>query len=123
MTTMTIGEVIEVLEKADPELDVYFAFCDLVPGEIDSWRGSYDEASIGFIGLQSTSEIPKVKDVLANLKESISGKWFAGYKGGEYQFTKDTPLHVDNYGRCTNTIINSVKKEDYCVYIKTKHEE
>lgn len=69
------------------------------------------------------SIIPKVKDVLANLKESISGKWFAGYKGGEYQFTKDTPLHVDNYGRCTNTIINSVKKEDYCVYIKTKHEE
>ncbi len=48
MTTMTIGEVMDALKRAKEDMPVMFAFCGLKPTKVESWRGIYAEASIGF---------------------------------------------------------------------------
>ena len=116
--TMTIGEVINVLKLAKWDMPVRFAFCGLSPTKVDSWCGIYNEASIGF----DESSAVTVKGMLHDLEGVVGGKLFSGYRGGQYQYTIDTPLHVDNYGRCTDTIIKSVEIKKYAVYINIKHE-
>lgn len=120
MKTMTIGEVIDVLKRANQDMPVMFAFCGLSPTKVDSWRGIYAEASIGF---DEHGEVT-VKEMLRDLEAAISGKLFSGYKGGKkYLYTIDTPLHVDNYGCSTDTIIKSVKIKEYAVYINTRSKD
>jgi hypothetical protein len=115
---MTIGEVINILELAKGDMPVRFAFCGLSPTKVDSWRGIYNEASIGFDG----STVVMVREMLRDLEEAVGGKLFSGYKGGKYLYTIDTPLHVDDYGCSTDTIIESMEIKEYAVYINTRHE-
>ena len=119
----TIGEVIDALEKLDPEQEIRYSFCNFVPTELISWRGDYHEAAIGFVNYHDNCGLRKVKDLLENLRSSINLKTFRDYKGGLYIYTRDTPLHVDNYGTSTNTVVKSVRDRGIFAHINTKYEE
>lgn len=118
-TTLTIGEVIAALESASPDAPVRFDFCGLMPSTVDSWRGIYAEAALGFsvFGADATAA-----QLLKNLREAIDGREFIGWKGGEYRYTSGTPLHVDNPGECTYTVIDRVEVGGWCVVLHTKRD-
>lgn len=117
--TLSIGQVIEALDQADPSVYVWFEFGALAPTHVMSWRGVYAEAALGF-----AQEPPMpAGELLRILRESIDGREFTGYKGGEFSYTADTPLWVDNYGKCSNTGIKAVSVDEYSVMLKTEHDD
>jgi len=117
---LILCELINKLESVNQELPIVFDDSNFVPTSIGSWRGSYRELAIAYEGGGSfnTDEIeyedheyghtykqqdtdlqenPKVKDLLEMLK-LCSGKSFTGYKGGNFEMGKTTPVWVANYG-------------------------
>jgi hypothetical protein len=45
---MTIGDVLNSLKHAKPDIAVRFDFGGVSPTKIDSWRGVYAEPALGF---------------------------------------------------------------------------
>lgn len=84
-TEMTLGELIEILEKHDPEIKLPTGL-----GNPHSWRGAYNE--IAFEIVKNTT----VGEMLAAAR-SIDDKVMTGYKGGEYTMNRDTKINIDNY--------------------------
>lgn len=112
---MNIGAIKKVLQSVPRFFDVYYDFCDLVPTHIESWRGRYDLPALGWdFGSKTT-----VADLLAELELATSGKVYHGHKGGEYVFTDNSQLHVDNPGQSSNTVIVMVEIGDYFVVLHT----
>ena len=117
---MTIGELLKALKPASPETQVYFAFGGVSPTTIRCYRGYYHEAALGFNDGQYGSDIMTVGGLRKELmRASRKGVTHTGWKGGEFQFTKDTTLYVDNDGRCTDTGIVRVEIKEYEVTIHT----
>lgn len=118
---MTIGQVLDSLGKAaKPDLPVYFAFGDCIPTTVGSWRGVYAEAALGFTLHRPP---PTVAQLRRELETAIDGRTFTGYKGGEYRYTRDTVLHVDNCGICSHTEIDRIELDDYLVRVHTIHDD
>lgn len=129
---LMLCEIISKLENiTNKELPIVFDDSDFVPTAIGSWRGSYRELAICYEGGNSfnTDEIeyedfeyghsykqqstelpkkPKAQDLLDMLKLCL-GKSFTGYKGGNFEMGKSTPLWVANYGTS-----NGYKSNDDC---------
>ena len=129
---LILVELISKLENVtNKELSIVFDDSDHVPTALGSWRGSYRELAICYEGDGSfnTDEIehedfeyghsykqqstvlpknPTTKDFLDMLK-LCSGKSFTGYKGGNFQMGKTTPIWVANYGTS-----NGYKSNDDC---------
>lgn len=122
----TINRLIHELEAMDSALPVYFDFCRAVPTVIDSWRGIYAEPALGFkmTGYSGGVDqaIPTVGELISNLKNALTGT-YQGWKGGEYQYNGDEPLHIDNPGDCTYTQVADIERlDDWMVVIRTKME-
>lgn len=114
---LTIGELIKELEKVDLNFSVYYDFADCIPTGIDSWRGVYNEPALGWAatGYSASNDSPKtptVAQVLDMLREPLKGETYTGWKGGEFRYTEDSPLHVDNRGDCSHTAIVKVEVID-----------
>lgn len=119
--SMTIGAVLEALKTCEPTASVYFDFCDCIPTVVGSWRGVYAEAALGW-SPHVRGERTTVAQLIVELESSIAdGREFVGWKGGEYRYNLDTPLHVDNRGKCTYTDLASVGDEDYRVTLHTRY--
>ena len=116
---MTIGEFIDRLERAPVDYHVVFDFGRLAPTRIKSWRGIYAEAAIGY----AEAGPPTVRELLLELYGSVDGRTYRGYKGGEYSFDRNTPLHVDNYGEYSHTEIADVRIGNYDVMLVTTNSE
>ena len=123
--SMTIGEVIDTLERAKPDAPVWFAFGYCVPTDVDSWRGVYAEPALGHVnaGRGSQKQPPTVADILKKLKEAIDGRTFSGWKGGDYSYSRSDTLHVDNPGEYSNTELIRVQVEDWRVTLHTAKED
>lgn len=120
--SMTIGEVIAALERApEPDVNVYFDFGGLRPTTVESWRGIYAEAALGFG--ESGPESATVASLLAELYKAIDGRKYMGWKGGEYRYSKRTPLHIDNQGEYSCTELMDVEVTNYRVILHTKKED
>ena len=120
---MTIGEILDAIANADDEASITFDFGGISPTKVDSWRGSYDEAAIGFSSGQYGEPCVTVKQFRAALQIALTpGVTYSGWKGGEYQYTKSTPLHVDNRGCYSNTEISRVEVQDWGVILHTDRE-
>jgi hypothetical protein len=119
----TIGQLIDVLQKQDPEVEVYFDFCNTFPGSVDSWRGIYEEAALSWGDSDSRENPPTVAELLFELERSINGEKFTGWKGGYFFYNEDTPLHIDNPGECTNTEIVDIVCDEYYIIIHTEKAE
>ncbi len=149
---LMLVELISKLENVtNKELPIFFDASIYVPTAIGSWRGSYRELAICYEGddsfntdkiehedfeyghsykQQSTAlpEKPTVKDFLDMLK-LCSGKSFTGYKGGNFEMGKNTPIWVSNYGTsngyktnkdCWNQAVVDIQENDKTVIIVTK---
>jgi len=103
---LTLGELILKLESAisyedlsstiaRKDLPVVFDVEPYRPVNIDSWRGSYNELALKYVGNKSRAFT--VTELLGLLK-SVIGRTLTGYKGGEYLMGKTTPVWVANYG-------------------------
>jgi hypothetical protein len=119
---MTIGQVLDVLEQASPQVRVMYNFGCLMPTTVDSWRGIYAEAALGYKTFDHADRVPTVLEMKLRLKSAIDGRKYSGWKGGEYSYTRDTLLHIDNPGEYSNTEISKVEIKEYEVIIHTEKE-
>ena len=87
---MTLGELIEILEKYDPKIKLPTGL-----GNPHSWRGAYDEIAFEIVVNTTVGE-------MLEAARSIDRKTLTGYKGGEYRMTRDTSINIDNYGSYTD---------------------
>ena len=83
---MTLGEVIERLEREDPAKVVANGF-----GAANSWRGDY--ACIAFEPASATT----VGAMLAHARDADGGR-FEGYKGGTYRMDRTTDCYIAEWG-------------------------
>jgi len=89
-TQMTLGKLINHLERIPPKTLVKL-------GEPHSYRGYY--CDLAFEGIESTAG-----EALMMCRKCL-GEVFIGYKGGEYQMGKLTPVWVAFYGDCGKKIM------------------
>jgi hypothetical protein len=123
---MTINELIDRLRCAEPDARVRFSFCGCVPTTVGSWRGIYAEPAIGWQPADYSGYVkdyPTASSLIAELERSIDGRSYIGWKGGEYRYTGDQTLHVDNYGDYTKTEIYQVVAIDSDVVMYTDEEQ
>lgn len=105
MTRMTIGEIIETLERYPATWRVTIGAPLLYWDGVHSYRGIYTEPACGY----TTRESPRpVAEVLRDLRDLVSGRTFTGYKGGEYSYGPHQELHVANHGDVGDSYIGSV---------------
>lgn len=111
LNEMNIGDIKNRLKLANNSLPVYFDFCECVPTTIDSWRGNYEEPAIGWAasGYSGKGEAPTAQQFLDELKLATSGISYQGWHGGEYVYTDEAQLYVDNPGDCTRTKIIAIE--------------
>jgi hypothetical protein len=124
---VTLGALIDALElvKHDDEgkpRHVRFDFGALLPNmRVNSYRGFYSEAAIGFenyserykrLGHGHTPEdYPNVVELLTALKCALDAQ-MTGYKGGEYTMHRDVAVFVAGYGDATQCGITGLNIED-----------
>jgi hypothetical protein len=89
---MTLGNLIDWLEKQDQELIVRDGF-----GSPHSDRGSYDELAF------TPEPESKIADMLAYAK-SADGGTFEGWKGGDFTMSRSTSVYIGRYGECGEEI-------------------
>lgn len=121
--SMTIGEVIYSLERAKPDVPVMFSFCGCSPTTVDSWRGIYAEAALGFADDGRSTPNPTVETLLKELRSAIDGREFHGWKGGNFKYDRNTQLHIDNPGCYTCTELYRIQADEYSVILHTAREE
>lgn len=107
MKPMTIEELCNALDEFPDEANVHFENYDLV-GWPHSWRGSYRELAIDYPG---SMEI-KAKFFSRVLRACIGCK-FTGWKGGEYEMTKDTLVWKSQHGSYSKLGIVGVTSTNY----------
>ena len=71
----------------------------------DSWRGSYNLPSVGYVALDISDsvEVFTVQDVIKNIEES-EGLEVSGWKGGDFTLSMDDVIYVANQGESNNAI-------------------
>jgi len=116
--TMSLGDIIDKLKKASPDVFVYFDFCRLIPSHLDSYRGWYSHLAIAFTEHEYIS-----CEKFLNLLESAVGATFTGWKGGSNRMDRDTPVWVDKPGNSTCTAIIDIEDNKYEIIIHTKRGE
>ena len=122
---MKIKTIKNLLSLADKNIPVIFDFCGCVPTTVSSWRGVYREPAIGWAatGYSGGGDQITVEEFLAELEKATSGKVYIGWKGGEFTYTNENTLHVDNPGEWTSTEITAVEVGEYSVILHTKIED
>jgi hypothetical protein len=115
---ITLGEFIKQLKLRPQDQGICFDFGGLEPNDIGSYRGFYDELSIGFA---ESGRFRNVGELLAELEDAV-GKVFEGYKGGDFRMGRETPLWVANYGMTGSTMIVGLRECDYTTVIATAYE-
>lgn len=123
----TIKEMITELEKVgNQQAEVYFDFCYTTPTSISSWRGIYAEPALGWTdcgyGGNGGVKAMTVEKLLAELHKSIDGRYYTGWKGGDYTYSGKSTLHIDNPGDSSNTEITGLLDDGWRVIILTEKE-
>lgn len=122
--TMTIGEVVDALARAEPGATVQFDFCYTSPTTVHSYRGWYDHLAIGWEVADTPKHAGTYWPLASDIKDRIAdaiGREFQGYKGGEYVMRRDTPIWVDNHRDASSTGIVEIECNGSSVIIHTKH--
>ncbi len=95
MGNMTLGNLIEWLEKQNQEMVVEDGF-----STPHSDRGSYDELAF------TPEPEAKIRDMLKHAKSAL-GATFTGWKGGEYTMNEYTSVYIGQYGECGEEITST----------------
>ena len=67
----------------------------------DSWRGSYDLPSVGYVA--SECETFSVQEIITNIEES-EGLYVTGWKGGDFTLSMDDVIYIANQGESNSSI-------------------
>lgn len=127
---MTLGELIEALERLDEDTPIRLDFSSViavrdgeqrgleVPGRFISYRGIYAHLAIeSAAGYRDDLPAHIVERgwrqngtavLLASAAHAAVGTVFEGYKGGEYTMTRDTPVWVAEEGSSTGWALLAV---------------
>lgn len=117
---MTLGELIDALERAKPELSVVFDFPWVYPSGFGSYRGFFNELALGYVvgGYFGSNDYYKnVGELLASAK-TADGMEYSGWKGGNFTMTRETPVWVANAGD-TGTALRGVLIREHEVILVT----
>lgn len=101
----SIIELSDALAQAPVRFPVVLLFEDgrtCPPGELMSYRGYYDHLAIT-AGTERVSAT-----VFRQFLVKTIGKKMFGYKGGEYEMTRHTPVWVSEHGSVSGKTITSV---------------
>jgi hypothetical protein len=123
---MKIKELLKILREAKQDISVYFDFCSCVPTTVGSWRGIYAEPALGWQASGYSGNVknhPTVASLILELEKAIDGREYTGWKGGEYSYSEESELHIDNNGDCTNTEISHITNNGWSLTIHTKYKE
>lgn len=85
---MTLGTLIDTLAAMPPETELE-GF-----GEAHSYRGYYSD--LAFEKLEEKTTAGKAHE----MARACMGEIFEGYKGGDFQMGRNTPVWIANYGSC-----------------------
>ena len=91
-TQLTLGKLIDRLAALSPEICVCL-------GTPNSYRGYYDDLSF-----EPTTQAIPAREALALCKGAM-GEVFQGYKGGDYQMGRNTPIWIADYGSCGDKLL------------------
>lgn len=113
----TLGEVILLLQAAPQSDKVRLDFTDAMLKGLDSYRGYYEDLSLGY---GSAGSAMTVAQLLKIFEESV-GKTYQGYKGGDFTMSTKTLVWVAPYGD-TGRMLVDIKSEDGITTIITKED-
>jgi len=85
---MTLGELIYVLERANPAKKVPHGFRNP-----HSYRGYYEQLAFEPCGETTVGEMLKAA-------KGALGQTFQGYKGGDFRMDQHTDVWIARYGEC-----------------------
>jgi len=105
---MSLGELIDWLEKQDQDLIVKDGF-----STPHSDRGFYEELAF------SPEDEAKISDMLKYAKSAV-GETFQGWKGGDFQMDEITSVYIGEYGKCGEEITKTHFKYWLLVGIRRK---
>ena len=118
---MSLGDLIDALEALpDQSQSVEFDFCGVAPTTINSSRGWYAQPALGWAptGYSGEAQSPTVSDLVRELELALT-KTYEGWKGGDYRYSRSSPLWVDNPGDWSETFVTGVDDSRYAVILKT----
>ena len=125
---LNVGQLMDKLKQMDPDEAVKFDFVHFGPTTLESYRGYYEDAALGYeecgrMRRAAQYEYPKVKDLLEHFEQTL-GRVFEGWKGGNGRcITRETSLWVANPGETGGTIIVDIQKLLYVTIITRQEEE
>ncbi len=109
----TIGNLIGICRQ-HPDKVVHFLGTNRSPGELHSWRGSYDLPAISTSWEDKTGEII-AEELTAALKEV---HW--GWKGGQYHYNQDDEFYIAESGNSSEYKVVKAELEDDILVLYTK---
>lgn len=104
----------------DDNYNVVAYYYQLVSSDFkcDSWRGSYNLPSVGYVALDISDsvEVFTVQDIIKNIEES-EGLEVSGWKGGDFTLSMDDVIYVANQGESNNaiTVVNIEELPDVVI--------
>jgi hypothetical protein len=102
---ITLGELIDGLEQADPARDVYLDWNRLGVAGLGSYRGYYDQLAIGYA---DDGNAMTAGDLLKDCRAAV-GAHFEGYKGGQFRMDRNTRIYVANHGSSAGVGLVGIK--------------
>jgi hypothetical protein len=122
---LQLGELIDALKATInpeyPDKAVRFDFGGIIPTKLDSYRGFYEQAALGY-ETEPQAEDALLKDLIAHLEGRI-GESMEGYKGGRYDIDRETWVWAANVGYATRTAIVGVEDLEYMTIINTEYHD
>jgi hypothetical protein len=113
---ITLGEFLKQLQSYPKDKPV--AFCEhIYPRDFYSYRGFYEDISMGFSGYKIT-----VSELITSIEGDVLGESFLGYKGGKYEASKETALWAAEYGELGATVVGTLEKQEYVKILLDSYE-
>jgi len=105
MGAITLGTLVAELEKAHPAALVMYDRWGLIPGELRSYRGYYEDLALG---VRQTHPEVTAGDLLAKCRAALAST-IEGYKGGSYRVDAETGVWAAEWGQCSGVAITGVE--------------
>lgn len=108
--SITLGELINKLEKFNPKGTINFDFCDFFPTSFEVWRYDQRCLSLGY------AEDPNIQILVGGLLEdalSVLSTTIEAHSGGDYQMDSNSLVYVHNYNNNGFSGIFDVRETEY----------
>ena len=111
---MTIKELLDKLKYIPTETDVRDCNGDFIYHNFGSDRDNYNNMYISVI--EDESEIVEtVSELIDLLYEALDYKVMNGYKGGQFEITKDTIVTLGGWGYIGDEILDVTYNDSLCI--------